>query len=319
MGPAIAQAHLELDAYKIALDRHTIVAATDRAGTIVHANDLFCAISGYSRAELIGAKHSIVNSGRHPKGFFAQMWRDIVRGKPWRGEVCNRAKSGALYWVDTTIAPQRDDSGKVVGFVSIRYDITKRKQAELALDAENAKRRKAEALLRDLFEAIPDGLVAFDENDRLTHCNEAYKQFHALTAPAIVEGASFASILEYAIAHGQYPGIGDDPEARAAVLRAAVARRRNRDRPSVHQLSDGRWLQVQERRSKSGLTVAVCTDISEIKRAEGTIKAQAERDPLTGLYNRAVLLDRLSKALSSRRGGPRRSTIGRPRRGRACR
>ena len=301
MAPAYVQAYNDFDAYLAALDQHTIVAVTDRAGRIIHANDRFCQISGYSRDELVGSKHSIVNSGRHPKEFFAAMWRAICQGKPWRGEICNRSKDGSVYWVDTTIAPRRDDLGKVVGFVSIRYDVTKRKEAELALDEENAKRRKAETLLRDLFEAIPDGLVAFDENDRLTHYNEAYKKFYALAASAIVKGASFSSIFEHAINHGQFSGLGDDAEARNAYMQFVLNRRRNPDRPIIQQLSDGRWLQLQTRRSKTGLTVGICTDITEIKPAEGTIKAQAELDPLTGLFNRTVLLDRLSKALSTRR------------------
>ena len=301
MAPVYVQAYNDFDAYLAALDQHTIVAVTDRAGRIIHANDRFCQISGYSRDELIGAQHSIVNSGHHPREFFAAMWRAISKGKSWRGEICNRAKGGSIYWVDTTIAPRRDDSGKVIGFVSIRYDVTKRKEAELALAEENAKRRKAETLLRDLFESIPDGLVAFDENDRLTHYNEAYKKFYALAAPAIVEGAGFADILEYAVDHGQFSGLADDPEVRKAYVQFVANRRRHPDRPVIQQLSDGRWLQLQTRRSKTGLTVGVCTDITEIKRAEGTIKAQAELDPLTGLFNRTVLLDRLSKALSTRR------------------
>ena len=229
------------------------------------------------------------------------MWRTIARGQPWRGEIRNRSKGGSFYWVDTTIAPRRDDAGKVAGYVSIAYDISQRKQAELALAEENAKRRDAETLLRDLFEAVPNGLVAFDENDRLTHCNEAYRKFYALAEPAIVEGASCSSILEYAIDHGQFSGVPDDPEARNAYVQCLINKRRNPDRPIIQQLSDGRWLQVQARRSKTGLTVGVCTDITEIKRAEGLIKAQADLDPLTGLCNRRVLLDRLSKALSSRR------------------
>ncbi|HYA74088.1 MAG TPA: PAS domain S-box protein, partial [Roseiarcus sp.] len=133
MASAYVQAYNDFDAYLAALDQHTIVAVTDRAGRIIHANDRFCQISGYSRDELVGAKHSIVNSGHHSKEFFAAMWRAISQGKSWRGEICNRAKSGSVYWVDTTIAPRRNDAGKIIGFVSIRYDITKRKEAELAL------------------------------------------------------------------------------------------------------------------------------------------------------------------------------------------
>jgi diguanylate cyclase (GGDEF)-like protein/PAS domain S-box-containing protein len=296
-----ANAHNELDAYKAALDQHTIVAVTDCAGRIVYANDRSCQISGYSRNELIGGTHRIVNSGRHEKSFFAAMWRTITEGAPWRGEICNRSKNGLIYWVDTTIAPKRGDAGEVVGFVSICYDITKRKLAELALAEENAKRRDAETLLRDLFEAIPDGLVAFDESDRLTHCNEAYKKFYPVAASAIVAGTSYSSILEHAVEHGQFLGIADDPDSRDAYVQFVVNRRRNADRPIIQPLSDGRWLQVQSRRLKTGRTVSVCTDITEIKRAEAMIKAQAERDSLTGLFNRAVLLERLSKAVTARR------------------
>ncbi|MGA2794297.1 MAG: PAS domain S-box protein, partial [Roseiarcus sp.] len=215
---AFKQAHNELSAYKAALDQHAIVAVTNRAGKIFYANERFCQISGYSREELIGQKHNIVNSGHHPKPFFVDMWRTISQGRPWHDEICNRSKSGSFYWVDTTIVPLRAEAGHIVGFVSIRYDITKRKDAEFALKEENAKRRKAEALLRDLLESIPDGIVAFNENDRLTHCNSAIKNFYSVAAPAIAEGARFSDILEYAIDHGQYSALIGDRRARAEYL-----------------------------------------------------------------------------------------------------
>jgi diguanylate cyclase (GGDEF)-like protein/PAS domain S-box-containing protein len=297
----VFDAHSELEAYKTALDRHSIVAVTDRSGTIVYANDRFCAISGYAREELIGQRHSIVNSGHHPRSFFIEMWQTIGRGIPWHGEICNRAKDGSLYWVDTTIVSRRNAAGAIDGFVSIRYDITRKKQAEQALLDEVARRGKAEALLRDLLETIPDGIIAFDADDRLTHFNDAYKSFYKVKAPKIVEGATFSEILEHAVANGQYRESLDCPKARTAYLDQRLGRHRSPGRPIIQQLSDGRWLQVQERRSKAGHTVGVCTDITEIKRAESTIKHQAERDPLTGLYNRTVLIERLSRALSSRR------------------
>ncbi|TAN70402.1 MAG: PAS domain S-box protein [Methylobacter sp.] len=116
-----------------ALDDHAIVSAADAAGAIIYANDRFCQISGYSRNELLGKNHRIVKSSEHPPEFYADMWRTIVRGNIWRGEVCNKGKDGHLYWVETSIVPFLDNSGRPYQYVSIRTDITHIKEAELRL------------------------------------------------------------------------------------------------------------------------------------------------------------------------------------------
>ena len=124
------QARQELIEKQYALDQAVIVAVTDLRGIITYANDRLCDISGYSRAELLGSNHRILKSGMHSREFFREMYRRLGRGEVWRGELCNRAKSGSLYWVDTVITPQLGPEGKPIAYMAIRIDITAKKKAE---------------------------------------------------------------------------------------------------------------------------------------------------------------------------------------------
>lgn len=113
-------------AYQNNIDFNVVSSMTDLDGMIIHASEQFCAMSGYTEQELIGQRHSITNSGYHSREFFENMWHTIKAGKPWRGEIRNRAKDGRFYWVDSNILPVTNANEEIIGFLSLRIEITEK-------------------------------------------------------------------------------------------------------------------------------------------------------------------------------------------------
>jgi PAS domain S-box-containing protein len=153
-----------LDDQKFALDQHAIVSITDSQGVITYANDHFCAITGYSREELLGRNHRIINAGVHPRSFFEEIWHTISSGQVWQGEMCNRSRSGALFWVRATLVPLLGRDGLPQQYVAIRTDITDRKRAEHELANQRA-------FFERISETLGEGLYAQDPDGRCTYMN----------------------------------------------------------------------------------------------------------------------------------------------------
>ncbi|MFS0646239.1 diguanylate cyclase domain-containing protein [Siminovitchia sp. 179-K 8D1 HS] len=268
---------------KYALDQSAIVAITDRRGIIRYANDQFCKISKYSREELIGQDHRILNSGYHPKEFFKEMWKTIGSGKVWKGEVRNRAKDGTYYWVHTTIVPFLNERNKPYQYVSIRNDITAQKELE-----EEIQRRKDEKF-RLITENSSDLISIIDTSGELLYASPSYNTLLGYQ-PDKLEGRRLSELV--------HP---DDHPSVDETLRNLSGNRKTSAQLAFRlQKAEGnnRYMHVEMRanpvfcrKGEVESIVLVMRDITERKKAEQMLHHLAYHDTLTGLPNRRNFLD----------------------------
>ena len=289
-----------LNMHPCAIDQAVIVAVTDTQGRITYCNDNFCRISGYGREELLGKNHRVVKSDIHSKNFFRDMYRQVARGEVWRGEVCNKAKDGRLYWVDTTIVPSFGEDGKPSSYTAIRVDITARKTAERLLQDSQAEALQKSLQLEAAVANISQGLCMLDAEQRVVVCNEQYARMYGLSPEDVKPGTTLQEIVERQVANGVYAG--DSPDTYISSELTPVTETSS----GIQKLRDGRIIAISCRTIADGGWVMTHLDVTERRRAEAENIYMAHHDLLTGLANRTLFLQKLNEAGARlrRRGEP---------------
>lgn len=165
----LAERNKQLRFLQNALDAHAIVSVTDTNGNITYVNDKFCEVSGWSREEMIGQKHSVLRSDDQSPQLFEDMWKTLRDGKIWQGEIQNKSKNGELYWVHTTFVPNLDETGRPFQYISIRSNITKERQAL-------AEIQNREIFQRNIISTAKQGYWQIDNNQKTVAVNLALCQ-----------------------------------------------------------------------------------------------------------------------------------------------
>ncbi len=289
MSAALERLLSDLGEQQKALDSTAAVTEADLAGNITFANDLFCRLSGYAHEELIGRNHRLLNSGVHDEAFFHAMWATIAGGTTWRGEICNRAKDGRLFWTASTFIPIKGDDGLPQKYLSIRFDITQRKLDEALLNAEKERWQVT-------LQSINDAVIVVNARGQVSYFNPSAE---GLLGIALEE--ALARPLHQLI---RLDPLGDDEVT--TVLLSATAPSQGKTGSAWLRTHLGQDLAVSYSCAPlnvdgSGGAIYVLRDETEKRQLLDSLREMAYHDTLTKLPNRRAVEGRLDRAMRSAR------------------
>jgi len=161
------------------------IVITNPFGEIVWVNEAWCNHTGYTKNDAIGQKTSMLNSGYHTKEFFDKLWKTILAGKVWQGEIFNKRADNEVFVEDTTITPLIDNSGLITHFIGVSKDITERRDME-------EKLRESEEKFRSIIENANDGIYLRDLEGTITFANEKFARIHEYPLNEIIGRKSWA-------------------------------------------------------------------------------------------------------------------------------
>ncbi len=248
----IRQLSLAIDSIEAA------VVIRDRQGLVEYVNPAFERQTGYCLDEIDNLSPHIFDSRYQTPEFHEDLWRVLQAGETWKGELCNRCKDGSLIWVEETISSIRDEASSITHSVSVWMNLTERRLMQAALE-------KSEHMLRAAVDAIDEGFVIYDTEDRLAYCNERYRQIYPSSADLLVPGNRFEDIVRIGAERGQYPqAIGRIDEW----VRERVDIHLSGNASIIQQLDNGHWLRILERKTAEGFIVGFRVDITELMLAK---------------------------------------------------
>lgn len=250
-----------LTALRLMIDAHTLVSITDTRRRIVYVNDRFCEVSGYSREELIGQTQDLLHTDYHPQEFYDEIWRTISAGEVWSGDIRNRAKDGASFWVQCTISPIHGDDNEIVGYGSVRTDVTAQRTAMAVL--EDSERRAVQRMTSAI-DVLDSSVNLYDSSYRLIVANKKTLEMYPEAADIIAPGCPATDILARI-----------EPYLAPEEVEQKIAAHMTSERTAYRELSDGRVVRITRTPTPEGGMISVHTDITDLIEQKKLLERQA--------------------------------------------